>query len=64
MKKISLLNELLFVRFFQGPEMSMSVSILIIKQYFADCVFLAGLGLSWINKYDNKSPVGGSKSQF
>ncbi len=41
-EKISLLNELLFVSFFflLGPEIEELWSILIIKQYFAECVFV------------------------
>lgn len=27
----------------------------VIDQYFAECVLLAGLVLTWINKYDNKT---------
>ncbi len=45
--------------FLLGPEIEEFWSILIIKQYFAECVFVlapTGLGLSWINKYDNKTP--------
>ncbi len=55
----SLLNEPLFISFFSllGPEIEEFWSILIIKQYFAECVIVLapGLGLSWINKNDNKT---------
>ncbi len=49
------INELLFICFFflPGPEIEEFCSILIIKQYFAECFCagtLADLGLSWINK--------------
>ncbi len=41
-EKIALLNELLFISFFLllGPEIEVFWSILIIKQYFAECVFV------------------------
>ncbi len=60
-EKLSLLNELLFIRFFSllGPEIEEFLSILIIKQYFNMNVFVLAPrldgSLSWINKYDNKT---------
>ncbi len=41
-EKLSLLNELLFIRFFSllGPEIEEFLSILIIKQYFNMNVFV------------------------
>ncbi len=42
-EKIALLNELLFIKlvfFLLGPEIETFWSILIIKQYFAECVFV------------------------
>ncbi len=46
-EKLALLNELLFIRFFflLGPEIEEFWSILIIKQYFAECVFVLALWL-------------------
>ncbi len=44
-EKIALLNELLFIKFvffLLGPEIETFWSILIIKQYFAECVFVLG----------------------
>ncbi len=41
-EKIALINELLFIYIFSllGPEIEEFCSILIIKQYFAECVFV------------------------
>ncbi len=58
---------MLFFIFLLGPEIKEFWSILIVKQYFAECFcagILAGSGPSWINKYDNKPTVGVSKSLF